>query len=204
MSQFDNKMRRFEESILSTATRQRDEIIKETKRLQQSASEKARRDILVGTATNLKAEISDLESDYKIKLSQKSVEYRKALLNRRSEIAEQIFAEAKEKLDAFIGSPAYKDALCKKLSNLGAQYPYPGWELVLLPADEAIAQEVAAALGQSCTLSFEAESLTMGGFILRHKERNLVIDQSYGTLLEEQRKWFAANSGLKVTIEEGR
>lgn len=204
MSQFDNKMRRFEESILTTATKQRDDIIKETKRLQQSASDKARKEILVGTATNLKAELSELDADYKIKLSQKSVEYRKALLNRRSEIAEQIFAEAKQKLLTFVGSPAYKDALCKKLRQLGTKYPYPGWELVLLPADEAIAKEAAAALGQSCTVSLEAESLAIGGFMLRHKERNLVIDQSYGSLLEEQRGWFAQNSGLKVTIEEGR
>lgn len=201
MSQYENELKRFENAILARAKKEKDAIISEIDEFKKSEYAKTREEILSSTAHNLKEELSELELYYKTKLSKKTMEYHKDLINKRNELAEKVFEEAKNFLINFASTDEYRISLSKAAENLGKEYSFDGWDMLMLKKDEKIANEIAAAFGNGCSILF-SEDFSIGGFILYNTEKNIIIDQSYSTLLENQRDWFAENSGLEVTMNE--
>lgn len=201
MSQYENELKRFENAILVRANKEKDAIINEIDQYKKAEYAKTREEILSSTAHNLKQELSDLELDYKTKLSKKTMEYHKDLINKRNELADKVFAEAKNYLINFASTDEYRVSLSNTAENLGKEYSFDGWVMMMMKKDEKIADKIAAAFGNGCSILF-SEDFSIGGFVLHNSEKNIIIDQSYSTLLENQRDWFAKNSGLSVTMNE--
>lgn len=107
-------------------------------------------------------------------------------------IREKVFAEVEEKLNAFKQSPDYFPYLCRKLEE--AKRIASGREAVYLidESDSALAGELSEKCGIPVTVSEES---FLGGIRAVILSRNLLIDQSFRTSLDEEKTNYRFEGG---------
>ncbi|MEI3293220.1 MAG: hypothetical protein V8R63_07105 [Thomasclavelia ramosa] len=69
--------------------------------------------------------------------------------------------------------------------------------LELRQADMKYADELVKAYGIALEVEV-SDKITIGGFIIKNKATNVVVDESLDTALENQKDWFYKTSGLMI------
>lgn len=117
------------------------------------------------------------------------------LLRKRSEIAEEVFAEAKARIAAFTKSEGYPDLLQRSAKQI-AERLGSACVLFLRPEDEAFFP----ALRPLCAGIETDRSILLGGIRAEAKDRGLIADDTLDARLAQQREAFYESSGLSVTL----
>ncbi len=113
----------------------------------------------------------------------------------RQRIADSVFAQAKEKLEAYTKQKAYQEHLLASLRKVKEAMDVEGAILSLNAQDMRLEKEIKEVMGSACTIQ---EKPQIGGFVLENKKAGVIVDESFDSLLEDQRDWFYQNSGLIV------
>ena len=83
------------------------------------------------------------------------------------------------------------------MEEIGKLYPMSDSTLELREADMKYKDELIKAYGT--TLEVEvSDKITIGGFIVKNKATNVVVDESLDFALENQKDWFYKTSGLMI------
>ena len=118
----------------------------------------------------------------------------RSLLRRRAEITEEVFAEARKRIEAFTESEAYAAFLKASAERIRAEIG-EGAVFSLRPADEKYFD----ALKDYCSELRTDKTILLGGVRAENRNTGLTADDTLDQRLQRQKELFYETSGLSVT-----
>lgn len=143
----------------------------------------------------LKHNRDELSAANSRKLSELNAIKNVKLNEKRNELCEETFNEAKKALLEFAASEEYVQNTLRKIKHAVEKIDVKCGKVYVSHKDLKLAEAIKK-LGDFEVS--ENEKVTIGGFILNDEEKGLVIDESYDTLLLNQKEWYYLNSGLYI------
>lgn len=141
-------------------------------------------------------ELRELQSEYATRQSRLHDETDRRLMRKRNELAEMIFSDVIKKIEEFTQSKEYEDLLRSRAKEL-SQYNYPNSCIYIREADKKYANAIKSEFTDSIKIECDDE-IRFGGLRLESIESGIVVDETFDSLLNEQKEWFYHNSGLFV------
>lgn len=146
---------------------------------------------------SLGVELQDVKEKYRMDVNALLAENAAKLHERRSEIAEEVFASVTDKIREFVSGPDYPGHLEAKLSEVRALFPGESLTVTVGKGDAKAEGSVRKILGAEASVISD-DSIRLGGF-RAHGNRSLrEIDETFDFKLEQKKEWFYANSRLFI------
>lgn len=144
--------------------------------------------------TEVAAKTEQLRRELNKNISAEQLQMKRKLSKKNLEIKENLFGEVSVKLDYYRKTPEYPDFLCKKIQDALAFAG--GDELILYidPADAAFIPVLSEKTKAALTISRES---FRGGIRAVIPARNILIDNSFATLLNNAKESFTFDGGLQ-------
>lgn len=194
MANSDEKVSKFVQAITAYAEEQRQKIHQEVEDFKAERLRQAEQEVLSHAYQLIQKERAELRNQMSREMSRRDMEARKALLSRRKEMTETVFAQARERLLAYTATPAYAEWLRESMTALAAQMPAEG-TVYELCARDAAQMEALCPAGSSLKT---AEDIQLGGIRAVNAVAGLLADDTLDTRLDTQREWFTGESGLTI------
>lgn len=185
------------EEIERLANLEEEKILDEAKRLEEEAYNQIKAEAKKDAEVLLAKELVEISSNASVEASSSQEEKTKKLVEKRDEYVANIFSEAKDKLVAFANSKDYQAYLVKHMEEIRKLYPMSDSTLELREADMKYKDELIKAYGTALEVEV-SDKITIGGFIVKNKATNVVVDESLDFALENQKDWFYKTSGLMI------
>ena len=185
------------EEIERLANLEEEKILDEAKRLEEEAYNQIKAEAKKDAEALLAKELVEISSNASVEASSSQEEKTKKLVEKRDEYVANIFSEAKDKLVAFANSKDYQADLVKQMEEIVKLYPMSDSTLELREADMKYKDELIKAYGTALEVEV-SDKITIGGFIVKNKATNVVVDESLDFALENQKDWFYKTSGLMI------
>ena len=128
--------------------------------------------------------------------AQKEYAMRSELFTEREKIREEIFQKAADKLASYTESGEYRESLLRSAESIAAMLEAEACIVSLKEADLQYSEEIIAVI-PNATVQAD-EKILIGGLRVFCPSKHIEIDDTLDTKLEEQKRWFAEHSGLKV------
>lgn len=141
-------------------------------------------------------ELRELQSEYAVRLSRLHDDTDRRLMQKRNELAENVFQEAVNRIEAFTEKEEYIKMLVNKakiLADKGYQDPV----IYMREQDLSHKEQILKLFTNGCTIQTD-EEIQYGGIRLECLKQGIVIDETFDTAVKEQKEWFYHNSGLFV------
>ena len=197
MATTDEKVSKFLSAITSYAEEQKHSILDEVEAYKKTELDKAESEVLQGAHQLIQKETAEMRSNIGREMSAREMDSRRALLTKRQKITDEVFSRAKEKLIAFTGSPEYAAYLEKSAEEIRKKLPGEDTVLYVKEGDLSFRDTLQKAFGRPCPVKAD-DSIAIGGVKGVSLNSNLIADNSLDEKLQNQREWFALNSGLSV------
>ena len=188
----EDKLRNFYDLSIESASRQSEQIIADCRATLEADFEAHRSEKEKVVTDRMKSETTALSRELKRDLSDRQNRIRQNLAKRQREVKEEIFANVADKLSAFRKTPEYHTWLFRKVR---AALAFAGKEEVTIyvdPADETYTDEINAVCGVQPVISNVAFG---GGIRAVIRSRNILIDNSFATLMAEAKENFTFDGG---------
>ncbi len=188
----EDKLRNFYDLSIESASRQRDQMLADCRASLEADFEAHRSEKENIVSDRMKSETTALSRELKRDLSDRQNRIRQNLAKRQREVKEEIFANVADKLSAFRKTPEYHTWLFRKVR---AALAFAGKEEVTIyvdPADETYTDEIHAVCGVQPVISNVAFG---GGIRAVIRSRNILIDNSFATLMAEAKENFTFDGG---------
>lgn len=188
----EDKLRNFYDLSIESASRQRDQMLADCRATLEADFEAHRSEKENIVSDRMKSETTALSRELKRDLSDHQNRIRQNLAKRQREVKEEIFANVADKLSAFRKTPEYHTWLFRKVR---AALAFAGKEEVTIyvdPADETYTDEIHAVCGVQPVISNVAFG---GGIRAVIRSRNILIDNSFATLMAEAKENFTFDGG---------
>ncbi len=188
----EDKLRNFYDLSIESASRQRDQMLADCRATLEADFEAHRSEKENIVSDRMKSETTALSRELKRDLSDHQNRIRQNLAKRQREVKEEIFANVADKLSAFRKTPEYHTWLFRKVR---AALAFAGEEEVTIyvdPADETYTDEIHAVCGVQPVISNVAFG---GGIRAVIRSRNILIDNSFATLMAEAKENFTFDGG---------
>lgn len=188
----EDKLRNFYDLSIESASRQRDQMLADCRATLEADFEAHRSEKEKVVTDRMKSETTALSRELKRDLSDRQNRIRQNLAKRQREVKEEIFANVADKLSAFRKTPEYHTWLFRKVR---AALAFAGKEEVTIyvdPADETYTDEINAVCGVQPVISNVAFG---GGIRAVIRSRNILIDNSFATLMAEAKENFTFDGG---------
>lgn len=188
----EDKLRNFYDLSIESASRQRDQMLADCRASLEADFEAHRSEKENIVSDRMKSETTALSRELKRDLSDHQNRIRQNLAKRQREVKEEIFANVADKLSAFRKTPEYHTWLFRKVR---AALAFAGEEEVTIyvdPADETYTDEIHAVCGVQPVISNVAFG---GGIRAVIRSRNILIDNSFATLMAEAKENFTFDGG---------
>ena len=142
-----------------------------------------------------KTEIDRLNEETNAGFSELEAQEKKKLIDRRSEITNEVFSKAKVKLIDFTKSDKYLDFLVKSINSIKTAI---GEDTVIIvkPDDKKYEAE----LSKLCKEIKYDPSIKIGGCKAENFANKLIADDTLDARLEAEKANFYKNSGLLITM----
>lgn len=197
MANSDEKVSKFVQAITAYAEEQRQKIHQEVEDFKSERLLQAEQEVLSDAYQLIQKERAGLRNQMSREMSCRDLEARKALLGKRKDMTETVFAQARERLLAYATTPAYTDWLRASMTALAAQLPAEG-TVYELCARDAAQQEALRTLCPSGSSIETAKDIQLGGIRAVNTAAGLLADDTLDTRLDTQREWFTSESGLTI------
>ncbi len=188
----EDKLRNFYDLSIESASRQRDQMLADCRATLEADFEAHRSEKENIVSDRMKSETTALSRELKRDLSDRQNRIRQNLAKRQREVKEEIFANVADKLSAFRKTPEYHTWLFRKVR---AALAFAGKEELTIyvdPADETYTDEIHAVCGVQPVISNVAFG---GGIRAVIRSRNILIDNSFATLMAEAKENFTFDGG---------
>lgn len=193
----DSKVSKFLEAINAYAEHQLQKIRQELEQFKAERLRQAEDEVLTDAYRLIHEEQDHVRKALQQEMAARDFQERKALLTRRREMMDEVFAKASEKLLAFTGTPDYEDYLKRSLARMMEQLPPQGNVYFLCPRDEKYIPALSALCPADTRFEIQPQ-IVLGGLRARNEEANLELDDTLDSRLEQQRDWFIQQAGLAL------
>lgn len=196
MSYDKEKLSRFENTVLSETQEKIDSIIKEAEEYKQSELEKAKQQEYDKIFNYMQSQVRNIQWKYKQVITKASLDAKRKTLIFRNELSQKVFEETEKALKDFADSAKYKDYIIQKFQNAIKDFECDGAVLLLRKEDMPLAEELKKIAGIQ---NVEADKTNLlGGFKIENRKTSLLLDESFASILADQKQYFYQNSGLTL------
>ena len=194
------QVEKIEEIIINEAKEKAENIIAKAKEKAKKVLDEAKREAEKEAEEIINKRKTEAEAEARRILSEAKLEARLKILNAKEQLISEAFDEAIKNLKEFSQSTQYKNALEDLIKD--AAIIMGGGDLeVLLPENtnvdldlSKIAKEVGNQTGVKTSLSISKERIrSIGGVIVRSKDRLLTVDNTFEARLERLREQLRVN-----------
>ena len=192
----DEKLQRFTSAIRADAQAEADAVYYEIKMESGAFLSAAKKEAHTGMLHFIKTEEERIKADCGRRLSRAVMSNKREMYLRREEIADEVVAEVKKKLEAYVRTPDYieylRDVLTITLTD------FKGDATVFLRSED---MGLAAQLGKipyENKLTFEEGTFSIGGLEVSCRQRNLHADATFDHKITDLRGRFAELFGLNL------
>lgn len=186
------KLEKFSESVNSEVEEHISKILGEADELSSEKLEKAEDDALLDAYNKIQKSVRDTEAKYRRMYALEEQKFRMDALKHREELSDKIFGGIEKKLAEFASSEKYGDYLFsiaegENLSGSG--------EIAVSPRDKDLGEKLGEKYG--CEVKID-DSIELGGLMIIDKEQGMIIDKTFDSALEEQKKAFSSRYSFKA------
>ncbi len=192
-----SKPDRFLKAIKKYAKEQKNAMRSEVDQLKTErlklAEENARRD----SEKLIREKLEEARSRETVILASKTKEGQKKLFITRSEMVEDVFAKAAEKLVAYTATDAYTEKLLESAGEIAALFGDNDCTVCLNERDLAVSDRIKALFSGNVTVEKD-DTIRIGGVKGSCKTMRIIADETLDSKLQAQREWFVENADLSV------
>ena len=142
----------------------------------------------------LAAETERIKREINKTLSSRQLHIRQELSGKQQELRERLFAKVQELMDAYKSEPGYLEFLCRKVEEAAGYSDGTALTVYLDSSDEKFADELRSRTGQEVRIAPKSFG---GGVRVVLPEKNILIDSSYLTLLNEEKEDYHFHGGAQ-------
>lgn len=142
---------------------------------------------------HIQAETDNLKREINKTVSARQLEYRRLLSDKTEEIKAQLFSDVESRLMQFKSTPEYLEYLSRRIQEAQDFAGEDSFVVYLDPTDQHRIPELAARFGFAPIVSKES---FMGGMRAVIRSKNILIDNSFATLLREAKEEFVFAGGM--------
>lgn len=188
---------KFLSAIEKYAKQQRDALISETELFEKQALQKAEEEGLRDAYNLIHREQDAMKAAIAADMAKKEAEGNLVIFKKRQQITHEVFEKAKAKLQKYVKTPAYQNKLIAYAKECADFFKDSTVEICLSKQDIKYADKISKVF-KGDTAVKEVSDILIGGLRVYCPERQIAIDKTLDTKLEEQREWFYINSSLQV------
>lgn len=187
----EQKLEKFSESVNSEVREHISKIIDEANMLSSEKLEKAENDALLDAYNKIQKAVKEAEAKYRKMYALEEQKFRVDTLLHREELSNKIFSDVEKKLYDFVESDKYGDYLMnivegEKLSDDAV--------IAVSSKDEKYGEAIKKKYGYDLKLD---NSIKIGGIMLIDSKQGFIIDNTFDSALEEQKKAFSSRYSFK-------
>lgn len=188
---------KFTSAVFDYATNKSNKILKEVQEKKQRALKAYKEAVQKESRTYIKTCLQKENAKVSRELAHREQDLKKNILKKRSEMTEEIFAQAKEKLKSFTGTDEYANMLEKQAENAASLFACEDAEILIRKEDEKFKPVIEKKFNKNCVFSIEP-AIKIGGMQIKSQSLGIMADLSLDAMLENEREWFRVNSSLSV------
>lgn len=183
----NEKLDNFYTSVIDSATAQSVEIIEEYNKTLQKIREERYQAATNRAKNTYRIEIDHIIREKNRKLSKETLDIKRKVLERTTEIMDEIFKDVEHKLLEFMKTDAYQEYLLRKIKEALEFAREDELIIYINPTDEKLIPTLEAKSGAKLTLSNRD---FFGGLRAVIPSRTILIDHSFLTKLAESKNTF--------------
>ncbi|HKL79612.1 MAG TPA: V-type ATP synthase subunit E [Mobilitalea sp.] len=183
----NEKLDIFYTSVIDSATAQNIEIVNEYNNTLKNIKDERRQAALIKAKNTYRIAIDNIKREKNRKLSHDTLDIKRRVLERTSELTDKIFLDVEKKLTEFMQTPAYQEYLISKIKEANEFARNDVVTIYINPSDSGLLQELEKATGITLTVSNRD---FFGGIRAVIPARSILIDYSFITKLAEAKSTF--------------
>ena len=191
------KLLKFQKAVFAEIEQKTAMIRTDAEQNKTCALEQAKEALLAKAENELHEKTAEIRQKSRRETAKCSLELKRTLLKKRTELTEKIFAEVEDKLRAYRQTEEYRSALLKRVAAFSAAHPTTDPVLSVGEDDMALADSLQKAFGRPCELCADSAA-ALGGFIVFDRAQNLYYDETFAQKLADQKPYFIEHSGFTL------
>ncbi|MDY2937317.1 MAG: V-type ATP synthase subunit E [Fusicatenibacter sp.] len=189
----EEKLQNFYNHSLDSASREAERLIADHQNALDKLFSEHKEIKLRQAEEEVAAETEKAKRDINKSLSADQLQIKRQLSRKNMELKDQLFAEVREKLNEYKKDPSYEDYLARKIREAVDFAGTDHLKLYLDSSDEAHKASLESKLSVTLTIS---SIPFLGGIRAVIPEKNILIDNSFETLIAEERENFIFHGGI--------
>lgn len=199
MSFNKDKLKAFENAILQETDQKISELEEEVREYEKREIEKAKNDDYNRMFNYMQERVQEIKHKYRQDITKYELQTKRCVFMYRNELSQKIFDEVLEKLVEFSKTEKYLDFLISKVSESLKVFPCDTAKILLTKKDIELGEKIREKI-PAITEVLADKKNQMGGFTLVNEEAGLLIDQTFKTLIEDEKQKFYSSCGMTVNI----
>lgn len=183
----EEKIASMEKLVLTEADQKREATIEEYKKSLQEMLDDHKETLKAKNDSLVEVETQQLEQEKNRLMAGEHLDYRRKLSEKTDELKQALFADITKKLNEYMKTESYDACLEKQIKETVAFARGEEMVIYINPTDAGKKAALEAACGVKLTVS---DQDFIGGTRAVISERNILIDRSFQTKLEEEKDSF--------------
>ena len=199
MSFNKDKLRAFENAILQETDEKISQLEEEVKEYEKREIEKAKNDDYNRMFNYMQEKVQEIKHKYRQDITRYELQTKRSIFMYRNSLAQKIFDEVSEKLVEFSNSDKYFDFIVDKLNESLKVFPCETGKILVSKKDLQLLEKIKEKVPAITDVLVDKKN-HLGGFKLINEEAGLLIDQTFKTLIEDEKQKFYSSCGMTVNI----
>ena len=188
------KLARFEKAVSSEVETKTTEILAEVDSYKEEKLVDVKEVEIQRAYDTIQRKAAEIRASFARDVTKEKVAARQRLLRRRSELTEELFCKAAEKVKEFTKNQAHREKLKSMLE--GRQ---EGWSVLVRAEDEELVRSLA---GDGVTVRVSPE-IKLGGIVFYSESAGLYQDETYDAMLKNAQEEFYNSGRADLSKLEG-
>lgn len=197
MEIIEEKLERFTNDIMKEVSIKRKEIFESVEQAYREKFDKKQTKYLNENYVLIQESLKKIDKEKNEMISKAIMDINKKMLNKRKEIIELVFEQAKTKIKEHTQDKNYFEELVLTIKRNINEIGEGDLEIIISFSDRNHLEALKQIFSQSIILENKNVEM-LGGCKIVNKTKNLFIDDSYAKRLEYQKDFFLQNSNIRL------
>ena len=197
MSYSQDKLSVFERAVKQEAEHKIEQLQQEMETYRREQMKLAEEENYARIFEYMQEQVQEMDGERRREVTQHELEARRGLILFRNELAGRVFEETEQRLRAFADSADYADYLMEKLAEAIREFPYPEASVLVRKEDMCLSGRIREAFSGKLEPEEDPEN-RIGGFLLWNREHGVLVDETFASRLETEKKEFCGRCGLNI------